>query len=184
MPMKIIRYMLVASLFTLMLLACSDSNANPYSEIKTVETYMDEATEVHNHSGIRPATNTDVLMTTEKQDDTTVHQWLVGTADVVTQAQIQEASKFLQSLTNTVPKQILRSDGLFLFWVVNMTKCQSIQAWDHPAITTVELNLKLVDARVLPRSTPFPKERRDVQYETQQLAVRELVAISQPRYVI
>lgn len=156
------RYTLLAGLLSLLLLACCGSNAIPHGNIHTV---------------------------TEKRNDSTdtVQQWLVVVDDDATIPQINQAFQFLVSLTDTMPGQILRSDGLFLFWVLDMTEEQRDQALNHPYITIVELNLKLVDDTRVPRvGSSSPKERRGGQdtlrYAIQPLAVRELAAISQPRY--
>lgn len=87
-----------------------------------------------------------------KQDGTAdfVQEWLIGALEDVSQVQIADASQFLQSLTKTTPQQVLRSDGLFLFWMVNMTESQAEESLKHPVIASVEPDMKLIGARVPP----------------------------------
>ena len=156
------RFTLFACLFSLFLLACCSANADLKDGI---------------------------LAAVETRDGSaaTVQQWLVGVTDDATAPQINEASQFLKSLTGTMPKAISRSDGQFLFWIVDMTEAQRDQALSHPPIDVVELNLKLVHTRVPRPSASSAKERRGVQdpatYKYQPFAPRELCAVSQPKFV-
>lgn len=159
----IMRCVPLAGLLWLLLLSCCGSNASIQSD-----------------------THADAEKRHVKAD--TVHQWLVGVTEDATVPQINDASQFLATLINMTPNQVLRSDGLFLFWAVNMTAAQRDQALSHPHIRMADLDLKLVDTRVLPVRSSQPNERRagddTVTYEIQPLAAAELTAISQPRYAI
>lgn len=165
---------LLASLVLLLLLACCGLS---------LEADNNQATGHRDHAGVKQVTDDDISALAGKRDDSAVREWLVGGPEVMTSAQIDDASMFLQSLTRQVPQRKLRSDGQFLFWKVNMTDGVRIQALGHPGISSIDLNLKLVDARVLPAGSPSPKERRNIEYTKQELAPRELAAISQPRFV-
>lgn len=181
----IMRYTQVASLFSLLLLACCGPSANPPGVPQSLEA-QEGVTQLINYPGIKHVSKTGVPVAPEKRDDAAniVQQWLVGAPEIVTQAQINEASGFLHSLTNTVPKKVSRSDGLFLFWVANMTQAQADQASKHSGIASVELNQKVAEARVPRVQSSPPKPRQVVYFETQEMAVTELAAISQPRYAI
>ncbi|OIW27886.1 hypothetical protein CONLIGDRAFT_453527 [Coniochaeta ligniaria NRRL 30616] len=171
------RYTLLADVLSLLLLARCGSSTNPPGVLPHGVLQPMEASNTQ-------ATETDVPTVPEKRSDADVHEYLVGTTrDVWNAAQVNATAQFLQSLTSSRPKEYWRSDGQFLFYRVNMTLDQSVQAERNSAIAVVEYNTKLVEAGVLPVGATSSKGRRDVHYSTQELVVPELAAISQPRYV-
>jgi hypothetical protein len=165
------RHTLLACLFSLLLLACCGSSANTHG-VDLADTT----------SHFKQVTNPDTLAAPERRDgaEDTVRQWLV-TTNATNEAQIDEVTGFLHSFTNKEPKKYLRSDGIFLFWVADMTEAQKGEVLNHEYVEWVEPNLKFGRARVTPTRSS-PKNQRDVQYETQYLAPTELASISQPRY--
>lgn len=165
---------LLASLVLLLLLACCGLS---------LEADNHQAIGPRDAAGVKQVTGDDISALPGKREDSAVSERIVGGPEAMTSAQIDDVSKFLQSLTGQVPQRKLRSDGLFLFWKVNMTDGMRAQSLGHPGISSVELNLKLVDARILPAGSPAPKERWNIQYGKRELAPRELAAISQPRFV-
>ena len=150
----------------------------------TVQADNIQVAQLINHAGIHEVRKVDSTLATEKRSD--IAKFLVVPKDSSNEDQIKETSDFIKSLSNKAPEPHFRTGNGLWFWATAMTRAQIDQVKQHPGVDHVEANTEGEQASVgSPLMAPPPSKVQQARaYATQTAAVRELVAISQPEYVI
>lgn len=72
-----------------------------------------------------------------------VQHWLVVPIEASNEAQVNQTTQFLKSLTGSDPKKhFLETRTDFSFWSAHMTKAQADEAAKNPSIKGVGLNVR------------------------------------------